>query len=94
ITRLRPGEKLYEELLMSEEGLTDTSNKKIYIGKPTFISMDKLEKKLNELQALLLEEDIEIVKEKMEEIVPTYSRVDYSKKSRKDLEVAISKDKE
>lgn len=94
ITGLRAGEKLYEELLMSEEGLTDTSNKKIYIGKPTFISMDKLAKKLDELQALLLEEDIEIVKEKMEEIVPTYSRVDYSKKKTNDSEVAISKDRE
>ena len=34
IVRLRPGEQLYEELLLNEEGITKTDNKKIYIGKP------------------------------------------------------------
>ncbi len=40
-TGLRPGEKLYEELLMSEEGLTDTSHEKIFIGKPISINVEK-----------------------------------------------------
>ncbi|GAB6168151.1 nucleoside-diphosphate sugar epimerase/dehydratase [Clostridium carnis] len=71
VTGLRPGEKLYEELLMSEEGLTNTSHNKIYIGKPTFESIDNLNKKLKELESLLEEDDV-IVKEKMKQIVPTY----------------------
>ena len=78
ISGLRPGEKLYEELLMSEEGLTNTSNNKIYIGKPTFESMDILEAKLNELRELIKEDNIEIIKDKMEGIVPTYHREDSS----------------
>lgn len=40
-TGLRPGEKLYEELLMAEEGLTETANKLIHIGKP--IEIDEME---------------------------------------------------
>ncbi|MDU7439662.1 MAG: nucleoside-diphosphate sugar epimerase/dehydratase, partial [Clostridium sp.] len=47
---LRPGEKLYEELLMSEEGLQDTVHNKIYVGKPTFEDMDKLTIKLEQLR--------------------------------------------
>ena len=78
VTGLRPGEKLYEELLMSEEGLKNTSHNKIYIGKPTFESMDVLQKKLDELRALLSEDDINIIKEKMTSIVPTYHREDSS----------------
>lgn len=74
ITGLRPGEKLYEELLMSEEGLGNTSNKKIYVGKPTFESMDKLEIKLNMLKELLKENDNEKIKDMMKKIVPTYHR--------------------
>lgn len=74
VTGLRPGEKLYEELLMSEEGLTDTTHNKIYIGKPTFTSYDKLQGKLDQLEKLLIEDDNEIIKNKMAEIVPTYKR--------------------
>lgn len=74
ITGLRPGEKLYEELLMSEEGLQKTTHNKIYIGKPTFQSIDILREKLDMLSALLKEDDISILKDKMKEIVPTYCR--------------------
>ena len=76
ISGLRPGEKLYEELLMSEEGLSNTAHNKIYIGKPTFESMDVLEEKLNKLKNLLEEKSIEEVKNTMERIVPTYHRED------------------
>ena len=76
ISGLRPGEKLYEELLMSEEGLKNTTHNKIYIGKPTFESMDILEKKLSELKELLEEVNIDKIKDKMEIIVPTYHRED------------------
>ena len=74
VTGLRPGEKLYEELLMSEEGLTDTTHNKIYVGKPTFTSYDRLQVKLDQLEKLLIEDDNEIIKNKMAEIVPTYKR--------------------
>lgn len=72
VTGLRPGEKLYEELLMSEEGLKSTGHNKIYIGKPIFESIDSLNKKLKELDELLNENDDKRVKEKMKQIVPTY----------------------
>lgn len=72
ITGLRPGEKLYEELLMSEEGLVETNHNKIHIGQPTFESMDKLNEKLNELRLLLDEDNNDLIKEKMRAIVPTY----------------------
>lgn len=42
ITGLRPGEKLYEELLMSEEGLQTTAHNKIFIGKPSDITYEQM----------------------------------------------------
>lgn len=86
VTGLRPGEKLYEELLMSEEGLTETSHNKIYIGKPTFESIENLNIKLEELKELLKESDILLIKEKMKQIVPTYKEADEVN------EVAITKE--
>ena len=86
ITGLRPGEKLYEELLMSEEGLQNTEHNKIYIGKPTFESIDKLNKKLDDLQELLKENDDKKIKEMMKKIVPTY------KEPSEVNEVAITED--
>ena len=49
-TGLRPGEKLYEEKLMAEEGLTTTANKQIYIGKPIAFDTDEF---LDQLQVLM-----------------------------------------
>ncbi|WP_195250735.1 polysaccharide biosynthesis protein [Romboutsia sp. 1001713B170207_170306_H8] len=49
-TGLRPGEKLYEELLMEEEGLRSTDNKKIYIGNPIDINYSILSKELKKLK--------------------------------------------
>lgn len=71
-TGLRPGEKLYEELLMSEEGLQDTVHEKIHVGKPTFENMDTLEEKLEQLRVLLQMNDICEIKRQMQKIVPTY----------------------
>ena len=71
-TGLRPGEKLYEELLMSEEGLEDTVHKKIHVGKPTFEDMNSLTIKLEQLRKLLEVDDIKELKRQMQLIVPTY----------------------
>ena len=72
-TGLRPGEKLYEELLMKEEGLQETDNKLIHIGKP--IEMDD-EKFLEQLDRLAKASKMEVsnMKDIVAEIVPTYKR--------------------
>ena len=49
VTGLRPGEKLYEELLMNEEGLTETKHEKIFIGKPGDFEIDDIAQKTEEL---------------------------------------------
>ena len=71
ITGLRPGEKLYEERLMAEEGLTKTANDKISIGKPLDIDEDKLFATLDKLYSEAYNESSEM-KELVKELVPTY----------------------
>lgn len=73
-TGLRPGEKLYEELLMSEEGITKTDNKKIFIGKPVNFSIDRVEKHLDILKNIVDREDVELIDSVMREFVTTYIR--------------------
>lgn len=70
-TGLRPGEKMYEELLMNEEGLRETANKMIFIGKP--IEFDEIEfrRQLDLLEQEAVNEDGDIRSEVMK-IVPTY----------------------
>ena len=74
-TGLRPGEKLYEELLLDEEGLKSTENKKIFIGQPLFIDENELLKNMTSLKACIEDyqdyEDDE-VKKIMKKIVTTY----------------------
>ncbi|MBR5152004.1 MAG: polysaccharide biosynthesis protein [Clostridia bacterium] len=74
ITGLRPGEKLYEELLMEEEGLKKTAHAQIYIGQPFFDSMEKLEEHLDTLKQALETNDNEAVKNAVAKVVPTYVR--------------------
>ncbi len=71
-TGLRPGEKLYEELLMDEEGMKETANRLIHIGKPIEVDEDKFFKQLAQLKhsAEAEEEDIRKI---IKEIVPTYT---------------------
>ena len=70
-TGLRPGEKLYEEMLMDEEGLQDTANKMIHIGKP--IEMDEMRffSQLEKLNEAAKEESPQI-RDLVKEIVETY----------------------
>ena len=70
-TGLRPGEKLYEELLMDEEGMQDTENALIHIGHPIEMDDAWFEEKLHELDEESKAES-ERMKEIVAEIVPTY----------------------
>ncbi|MBP5551317.1 MAG: polysaccharide biosynthesis protein [Bacilli bacterium] len=71
ITGLRPGEKLYEELLMDEEGLKTTDNKLIHIGKPIEYDEETFMAELNELvDAAVNEKDN--IRELVQKLVPTY----------------------
>ena len=70
-TGLRPGEKLYEELLMEEEGLTATRHKKIFIGKPGTIDIGTLRKELEKLK-FVMTGPVDTLKEYVKEMVPTY----------------------
>ncbi len=71
-TGLRPGEKLYEELLMDEEGLQDTANKMIHIGKPIEIDEMKFFAQLKNLKEEAKNECADI-RPLIKEIVPTYT---------------------
>lgn len=70
-TGLRPGEKLYEEMLMDEEGLQDTENNLIHIGKPIELDEEKFLNQLEKLKEYVVTEPSDI-REWVKEIVPTY----------------------
>ena len=74
-TGLRPGEKLYEELLMDEEGLKDTDNKLIHVGKQIEFDETLFFKQLNTLKEAAQRESSDI-KFLIKEIVPTYHPVE------------------
>ncbi len=72
ITGLRPGEKLYEELLMDEEGLQETPNKLIHIGKPIEMNDKLFLKELDKLISYAYKND-KSIKEKLAKVVDTYT---------------------
>ena len=72
-TGLRPGEKLYEELLMKEEGLQETANKLIHIGKPIEMDDEKFKQQLERLD-IACKAEVGNMKDIVAEIVPTYKR--------------------
>lgn len=74
ICGLRPGEKLYEELLMDEEGLTNTSHDKIFIGQPIDVDKVQLEEFIDDLKDAVSSNDNELIKSTIEKVVPTYHR--------------------
>jgi len=76
VTGLRPGEKLYEELLMNEEGLMKTKNDKIFVGEPVFGDESLLETNLSSLNDAVNKKDNELIKSVLERVVPTYKRTD------------------
>ena len=70
-TGLRPGEKLYEEKLMAEEGLTKTENELIHIGKPIKFDTDEFLAQLHELMYIAYNND-DNIREQVEKMVSTY----------------------
>jgi FlaA1/EpsC-like NDP-sugar epimerase len=74
---LRPGEKLFEELLLSEEGLNKTANKKIYIGKKIEFDHESFLRQLEELRTLAEDPatDPGEIERKLMQIVPTFKRL-------------------
>ena len=72
-TGLRPGEKLYEELLMKEEGMQETANKLIHIGKPIEMNDDQFRLQLDRLDKACKAE-VSNIKDIVAEIVPTYKQ--------------------
>lgn len=72
-TGLRPGEKLYEELLMNEVALTSTEHDKIFVEKPVKIDMNFVEESIKQFKKVVNEDKEEIIK-LIEEKVPTYKR--------------------
>lgn len=69
---LRPGEKLYEELLMNEEGLRNTSNHKIFIGQQIAIDPDTFLRELNALNEAANANDSDETVRRLAELVPTF----------------------
>lgn len=88
ITGLRPGEKLYEELLMSEEGLRSTNNKKIFIGEPSTIDFEYLKEQIYEIERIALEDNKVNLKNKIKKVVKTYIEPQYENLE----EIAITKE--
>ena len=84
VTGLRPGEKLYEEVLMNEEGLDKTSHDKIFIAEPLDITTKEIKTKLNKLNAIIEKEDVEYVdiKNVIKEVVPTFKEPDLINKEK------------
>ncbi len=72
-TGLRPGEKLFEELLMDEEGLKSTENKKIFIGNQIDIDEKELLRKLEILRNVADANDSERTVEFLADLVPTFN---------------------
>lgn len=71
-TGLRPGEKLYEELLMNEEGLQKTSNEKIFIGHQVKIDIENFSKELEKMRKICMTNDKQAVVDQLKVLVPTF----------------------
>lgn len=74
VTGLRPGEKLYEELLMTEEGLQNTEHNKIFIGKPGVFELENIKRQIQEMLDIIQFGTRNQIMNKIAEVVPTYQR--------------------
>lgn len=71
-TGLRPGEKLYEELLIKNEELDKTENKMIFIERDKPLSLDTIKEKLDVLREAVMSNDDNVVRKALMKVVPTY----------------------
>jgi FlaA1/EpsC-like NDP-sugar epimerase len=71
-TGLRPGEKLYEELITEDEGVVRTPHEKIFVLKGPPCDVKWLNRKIDELVKLAHEQDVPGIKAKLKEIIPEY----------------------
>ena len=71
---MRPGEKLYEELLMNSQTLSKTDNDLIFIEKDTPLSKDEIDEKLEVLRNAIESEDDNDAREALRSVVPTFRR--------------------
>lgn len=94
VTGLRPGEKLYEELLMAEEGMSNTKHEKIYIGAPYDINFKILKSNLEKLMDMIPEATDEEIKDRLTVLVPTYKRLDVHTSSQVSSAEDVAKFKE
>lgn len=74
VTGLRPGEKLYEELLMAEEGLGSTKHEKIFVGKPMAVDMAALKESFDKMRFIIEHKSYEELLNEVEKLVVTYNR--------------------
>lgn len=88
-TGLRPGEKLYEELLMKEEGLQETPNNLIHIGKPIEMDEESFFERLVDLKEEVYKE-VDNIRPFIQELVPTYT---YKKPFKRKIPEVKSKEK-
>jgi FlaA1/EpsC-like NDP-sugar epimerase len=73
-TGIRPGEKLFEELLTQEEGVFSTRHERIFIGKPEGMSAKELSFELKKLERLVANEQTETIRELLQRLVPHYQQ--------------------
>ena len=85
VTGLRPGEKLYEELLMDEEGLKNTAHEKIFIGKPGTFDLGKLKQSISKLMNISTNDDMGQLRNTLKHIVPTYKESTENKEVLNDI---------
>lgn len=71
-TGLRPGEKLYEELLIDDDNKKETANKRIFIGQPIKIDEAEFDEKMKELEKAIFSED-ENIRQVVKKLVPEYT---------------------
>ena len=90
VTGLRPGEKLYEELLMNNDNLTKTAHNKIFIDKPETISLNKIIKQIDDLLFVAKIGNKNMLKDKLKEIVPTYNSPEFYNNKRALEEAAVT----
>lgn len=90
IVGLRPGEKLYEELLMNNDELRKTAHNKIFIDKPETISLIKLKKQIDDLMSVTKLGNKNMLIDKLKEIVPTYYSPEFYNNKKVMQEVAAT----